>query len=448
MWLLVATAVLLGVAGSSRILQGTWAAPGAFFSLVWIIAAAPAAVVLPDYVTPGAMLLVVSFALAVLLGSQITLQGPTPSGDAASSRVDTITRGTKGTKLRMLPALAGFLGVCGFAACVGYVWDAGYELSQLANGSVWLDMALRYSVARYQQDFVEPFSIRLLVAANYAGAICGGVLLGTQRGFGRRLLGALSVAAGTAITVITTAKSVMLLTALFTLAGWLSFKTLSISEPIHRRSLKRLLAITAIFVAIAVVGTATLVLRYGEGTNVDLITERVGGYLFGHMAALSAWLAVEDWSYLPRTWGALSFAGPAELLNLTARTTQGFYNPIGLNDWAAESNVFTALRGAITDFGVFGAWIGALLLGGLGGHCYRRLHGGDGASSLSMTGLAVFYGVAAWSPFVSILAYNVIALAIVITVLVLELAWTEIRNASIARLGKFSRLAPGKEIAR
>jgi oligosaccharide repeat unit polymerase len=451
MWLLVATAVLLGIAGWSRVLQGTWAAPGAFFSLVWIVAAAPAALILPNYVTSSAMLLVASFALAVLLGSQLMLVDLTSDSDAAFSSVDSFSRSHGGSKLRILPAAVSFLGVCGFAACVGYVWDAGYELPQLVNGGVWLEMALHYSVARYQQDYVEPASIRLLVAANYAGAICGGVLLATEHRFGRRLLGALSTAAGTVITVITTAKSAMLLTALFTLAGWLSFKSLMISRPVRGRSLKRMFVLAAIFVAIAVVGTASLVLRYGEGTDADLITERVGGYLFGHMAALSAWLAVEDWRDVPHTWGALSFAGPAEVLNLTARTVQGFYNQIGLNDWAAESNVFTALRGAITDFGLFGAWIAAMLMGAFGGLCYRRLRSRAKATSLSMTGLAVFYGFAGWSPFVSILAYNVTMLAIVITAVVLEIAWSEIRAASNAHLGEPGTLPlpmPRKEVER
>jgi oligosaccharide repeat unit polymerase len=429
MWLLLATAVLLGIAGWSRVLQGTWAAPGAFFSLVWVIAAAPAALILPDYVTPVAMLLVVSFTVAVLVGSQLTLQGLAAAGEGRSANTD--DPGNEQSKLSNLSAMSALLAACGFAAFVGYVWDAGYSLSQLAKGSTWLDMALRYSVARYQENFVEPVSIRLLVAANYAGAITGGVLLATGHGFGRRLLGVASVLAATMITIVTTAKTVMLVTALFTLAGWLSFRVTLPFSPGRRHSMKRWLVSAAIFVLLASIGTASLVLRYGEGTTADVVVGRVGGYVFGHMAALSAWLAVEDWSHLQQTWGALSFAGPAETLDLTARITPGFYDPIGLNDWAAQSNVFTALRGAITDFGLIGAWLTAMLLGAFGGYCYARLRRGDGGTSASMTGLAVFYGFAAWSPLVSILAYNVVMLAIVITVLTLDLAWTEIKASGV-----------------
>lgn len=427
MQLLLATGVLLGVAGWSRVLQGTWAAPGAFFSLVWVIAAAPAALILSDYVTSGAMLLVVSFAVAVLVGSQFALRGRAAGRVGRVASTDTLFPRNEQPKLPRLSTMSALLAACGFAAFVGYVWDAGYSLSQLADGSAWLDLAVRYSVARYQESFVEPVSIRLLVAANYAGAITGGVLLATGPGFARRLLGVASVLAATMITIITTAKTVMLVTALFTLGGWLSFRVAVPPEPGRRRAMQRWLVSAALFVVLAAIGTASLILRYGGGATADVVAGRVGGYLFGHMAALSAWLAVEDWSQLQHTWGALSFAGPAEVLDLTARTTPGFYDPIGLNTWAAESNVFTALRGAITDFGLIGAWLTAMLVGALGGHCYARLKRGDGGTSASMVGMAVFYGFAAWSPLVSILAYNVIMLAIVITVLTLDLAWTEIR---------------------
>jgi len=448
MWLVLTTALLIAIAVWSRVLQRSWSAPGAFFALIWVIAAAPTAVLLPDAVVPGAMLLVASFVAAVQAGSQLALYGHEP--DVAVVHAPAVHGPNEPPQAATLAGVTAFLGACGIAGCVGYVWDAGYQVWQLLDGSVWLEMAVHYSVARYHDDYVEPVAVHLLLAANYAGSFVGGVLLGTGRGFSKHLFGWLPVVAGSLVTVITTAKSAMLMTALFTLGGWLAFKAAALSERRRKRSLKQWVSLAVILGFIAVVGTGSLALRYGDGADTDLLTDRVGGYLYGHMAALSAWLTVEDWSHLEPTWGTLTFAGPFEFLNLTARTTEGLYNPIGLNDWAAESNVFTAFRGAITDFGLFGAWFAAMLLGAFAGRCYGRLRRGDGGTPTAMTGLIFFYSFAAWSPFVSILAYNVILLALVITALTIDVSWSEIRQCIAWSEGEAAPVLPrhliGKEV--
>src|SRR6185312_1916207 len=71
MYLYLATAVLVICAGFARMLQASWAAPGAFYALVWVVAAVPAVIILPEDVSPSAMLLVASFVIAVLVGSQL-----------------------------------------------------------------------------------------------------------------------------------------------------------------------------------------------------------------------------------------------------------------------------------------------------------------------------------------------------------------------------------------
>ncbi len=108
---MIAITMLLAVAGWSRVLQGMWAAPGAFFSLVWVVAVVPAVVVLSNYVTPEAVPLAVSFVAAVSLGSQVTLREGTVARQPAAAILGTPARRSEQLKLKILPALTTFFGL-------------------------------------------------------------------------------------------------------------------------------------------------------------------------------------------------------------------------------------------------------------------------------------------------------------------------------------------------
>ncbi len=424
MLLSLVTILLVSLAILARGLQRAWTAPGAFFALVWVVAACPATIFFPEAVTPLAMLVVCSFVVAVLLGSEIAMYAP----EAVKRRA--APPASAGAGLHLQPVhltwLSALLGTCGLAACVSYVWDADHSLSDLGDAAVWLDMALHYSVARYREEYLEPIIVRFLISATYASALVSGVLIAIADSLVRRLAATVAIVAGAFITVITTAKAPLLVTCSFTFAGWLSARVARASWLARRGGVRRWLVLAAIVSGIAVVSVGSLVLRYGEGgQDSELIVQRVAGYLFGQMAALSAWLRTENWNLLRPTWGALSFVGLAEFLRGTTRAP-GVYTPIEVNYLAGETNVFTALRGAITDFGIFGAWLVASLLGALGGLCYRHLRCSQSRTARGMLGLIVFYAFAVWSPIISIFGYNVTLLAMVIAAIAIRATWSEI----------------------
>jgi oligosaccharide repeat unit polymerase len=432
MALAASTALLIAIAIGARWMQGSWAAPGAFFCLIWLIAGVPAVIFLPDFVSPAAMLLITSFAVAILLGSLISARNTEASAVRADNRPNTGTP--------RLCAMTVALACAGFLASIGYVWDAGYSLTDLGSFSSWLELAVYYSGQRYGGEYVEPFVIRVLLAANYAGALLAGVLLGVSNRPLARAVGALPIVAAALITVLTTAKTQMLLSAVLFVSGITAHQVNTLWRRATLRPAWRLLATSIFLLGIGSVATVSLALRYGaEGSDATLLLTRIWGYLFGHMVALSAWLSVENWNQLQPTLGAFTFAGAYEVLGLTQRTA-GFYGTIGLNQWAIESNVFTALRGMVLDFGFFGAWALALLIGMVSGHAYTRLRSATGGG-VSLLCLATFYAFACWSPIVSVLAYNVVLLATVIAGVALIIASGELgptpsrQGRAVARAG-------------
>lgn len=425
MYLYLATAVLVFCACLARMLQGNWAAPGAFYALVWMVAAVPAVIILPRDVSPTAILFVSSFVVAVLVGSHlgggdgVPLRSPGPAHGPVSDQRDMPARQTA------LIAMAVLLGLCGIFAVVGYVWGAGYSLLDLSRSGTWIKMAVHYTVARYNQGYEPPIAVRLLTAANYAGGIVAGIALAMPGRKLRRAALSLPLIAGALSAIITTAKAPMVITCITVFAGWLSVRVSTHAATVRRRSWKKLFVFGPIVIGGAVLIFASFVLRYGPGrASYGLILQRIGGYVFGQMAALSAWLSLVDWSDLAPRWGEMTFSGLAAALHLRDRVP-GLYATIDLNGWAALSNVFTALRGLVEDYGLVGAWAVAVFGGVIGGRCYERLRSGP-ATPTSLLGLVVFYICAAFSPVISIFDYNVILLAIVIAAVVIAGTWKEV----------------------
>jgi oligosaccharide repeat unit polymerase len=435
MYLYLATVVLIVCAGFARMLQGSWAAPGAFYAMVWVVAAVPAVIVLPHDVSPTAMMLVASFVIAVLVGSQLggcAGLGPRSQGAAHGAANEGPGVPPKHALLTMATIL---LGLCGIGATIGYVWGAGYSLRDLSRSGTWIRIAVHYSIARYHGGYQTPIVLNLLTAADYAGAIVAGVALAMPGGALKRVAVSLPVIGGVLITIATTAKAPMLIAIISAFAGWLSVRVSARGATRQRRrSWKRLFVVGTIVFGGAALVFVSLMLRYGPGgASQAVILQRIGGYAFGQMAALSAWLYTLDWSALTPRWGEMTFSGLVAALHIHSRIP-GLYDTIDLNGWAAQTNVFTALRGLVMDFGLVGAWGAAVLVGAIGGRCYERLRGGM-ASAGSFMGLIVFYIFSAWNPVVSIFDYNVCLAGIVVASVVVAAASREISAQTTQTLG-------------
>lgn len=435
-------------AGFARMLQASWAAPGAFYALVWVVAAVPAVFILPDYVTPTAMLLVASFVIAVLVGSQLggCAELHPQCQDAAHDDADADEGLSVLPKRTLLTVAAILLGLCGVGATLGYAWGAGYSLRDLPRSGTWIKMAVHYSIARYR-GYQTPTAVNLLTAADYAGAIVAGIALAMPGGALKRFAVLLPVIGAALITIATTAKAPMLIAAISAFAGWLSVRVSTRGATRHRKgSWKRLVIVGSIVLGGASLVFVSLMLRYGPGgASRGVILQRIGGYAFGQMAALSAWLYTLDWSALTPSWGEMTFSGLVAALHIHSRIP-GLYDTIYLNGWAAQTNVFTALRGLVMDFGLIGAWGAAALVGAVAARCYERLRGSM-AGAGSLMGLVVFYIFTFWSPVVSIFDYNVCLLGIAVAAAVVAAAWREgmagiTRPLRVARLSKFLGKAP------
>jgi len=399
---------LIVVTGLARWVLGAWSAPAAAYCLVWTIAVIPAILVIPEFISPLAVALVVSFMLAALVGSLTVemMRRPGPVTHAmviASSPEATGRQRFDGGAIALL-----VLGCCGLGTASYYLLTSGFSLSDFASGETWVQLAIKNTVARYQGEETEPFAIRILLALNYGGALLAGISFARRVTPGVRLVSILPLIAGVIITLVTTAKTSAMLCFLFAFEAWLAARVVTIGEKKSTRWSRRLL-LPAAALGLVAAFAGSLALRYGEGADAELLVTRSSSYLIGQMPAMSAWLAVDDWSNAPKTLGLYTFAGAFEMLGGSQRAP-GLYDPIGLNDWSAESNIYSALRGLIIDFGLPAAWLIIAAVTGAAQSCWSRLRAGGGWP-LATLFLTAYYAFAFWTPIVSIFSYNVVWLA-------------------------------------
>jgi len=251
--------------------------PGTFFALVWVIATAPAASLAADSISWASATFVALFVGAAGIGAAL---GSSPHPKT----------GWKRENSSIPPAWAivgsGVGGSAGFAAGMLYVREGGLPISALMGLDGWISLAAQFSAARYNDDYLEPLTIRLALAALYFGALCAGVVAARAGSRSLKAIAGATLVAAAILTLETTAKARALLTSLLMGSSYLacgvrSGRTVSIGR----------WAAVGVLGAGLVVGS--LVLRYSPDNPEVLldVANALASYAMGHVGALTAWIA-------------------------------------------------------------------------------------------------------------------------------------------------------------
>jgi hypothetical protein len=379
-----------------RAWTGGWASPAALLAGYWTLVTAACLALGRDFrVSPGALAWIVlalfCFATGGLAAAGIN-KGRT--GTAATPRA-VRTFGAE--------ALAAACVAIGAVAAIAVVVHSDRHLAQLLSYKELVAMANELTVARYTGDQL-PRSITALFAALYLGGLTGGFLAATAHSTKARILSWLPLVPALAITVMTTTKATLLIAIACWLSGNLAARvasgTLVPWTPGRRlRSVAGAAAFTILFVWL--VG-----LRYGLVLDeYSTVLPRLRVYFFGELAVFSAWFDASWHSVVPSP-GMLTFAGIADALGLVEREAGLFTDFVDLNGY--PSNVYTAFRPLIEDFGAAGA---LLTMGAVGYAAQKIFIHARRANPAAATCLAALYAVLFLSPVTMVTVYNSVLLA-------------------------------------
>jgi oligosaccharide repeat unit polymerase len=301
-------------------------------------------------------------------------------------------------------------------------------LRDLLQAATWLNMAVTYSLERYSGITSETLTIRLLLALNYAAAILGGVVIAAYKQRVLKALGFAPLLPALAIAIITTAKAPLLVCAIMLVSAYIVTARRAERPTVASSGWRRWLAAALLVGGLLSASLFSLALRYGDATQADpdLVANQFSSYVFGYMAAWSAWATPENLFASPTTNGQLTFAGAFEALGLAARNP-GLFSAIATNKVSAESNVFTAFRGLIEDISFPGALVAALAFAVMAGWCFVRLSRGTRFTWPAIY-LIAYFNFIGWSPVVSIFIYNSVVFAFILAGILMYILNGEIEH--------------------
>ena len=390
----IPTLVLFLLAGSARLYSGSWLAPSAFAPMLWSIYVALPLLLAPEYTVSALAvwliaLLVFSIQFGAFLGEQkmpVREQSP-----------------------RRIPQLANAILAFSGLALVGVIYLAGttFAANDLPASPLGL-LALGHiiSVARYAED-EGPWLVRLLVMWVYPAGLLGGMFFAYAQTKKRKLLSFSAFLPALFLGVVSATRSPILITLCCWMAGFLAMKSY-LTRGKYRLFTKRLGVIFAggALAAIGLFIVVDAIRAHDSDSPIEVVADwgRVKSASLGHVAALSEWIKRGSPGY--RGYGAYTFSGPYALVGIHARVS-GVHEESATVQGGDETNLYTAFRGVVQDFSLFGAVFVCVCFGIFSGRAYRNTISGKP----QLAGLAAFYSILLWSPIISLTIYNGLFLA-------------------------------------
>jgi oligosaccharide repeat unit polymerase len=271
----------------------------------------------------------------------------------------------------------------------------GYEVFSSVNNVV--TAAAAASIARYQDDFDASALTRALNTFVFLSAFLSGWYSARKDAPRRWVLLALSSVPALAWTVLLTTKANLLFWLVYALSGYMAFSDNRLRSA--RAGRKTILWVVA-GITLAAVMFGVQLSRIGADSLDDLaqVGETLAVAAVGHVFALRQWF-YDAVTWAPQTMGARSFAGVFELMGLMPRES-GLYGEQNVNVGESSTNIYSALRGLIEDFGLPLTGAAFIALGWSGAQFERR------RSALARALLTVQLAWILWSPIASIFNYN------------------------------------------
>jgi oligosaccharide repeat unit polymerase len=385
-----------------RLRSQSWYSPAPLFAGTWFLATALPLVFAPDYnVWMPAVWLLIAF--VAVFGFAATVL------DRTSFQVDAMPTSISGLPVAPLRYATIALSFVGVISVQILLQEYGKSLLDLTQLETWIELGASFSLARYEEDYVQPVLARVCSVGFYCGALFGAALYYRTVGRFDRLIALLPLGIALAYSAILTTRAVFLCAVLM----WLSCGiALAVAGG---RPVRKLLRPRTILTAVAVppiVLAFFVALQLSRGGKTDLASlpetvEHLRVWFFGHLPSFATWLRTQIGDDGSLRWGQRTFAGLFQLAGI-ARREQGVYGDfvnVGNGD---VSNIYTLYRSLIEDFGIAGALFFVAGLGLLAGHLHGRLVRGGFAKG-ALYSLVICFIV--WSPIGSFCAYNTLIVA-------------------------------------
>ena len=383
-------------------IYSSWLAPPVFFSSLWSFFILVPLIFAPQYpINSYGLWIITLFVYGLGIGSFI---GNNFSNNQVITKVSILNKKTFKPLFLIVEGMI-------ILSLIGLVLLFYFGLSRFNLSNSLIDLLLlpnQFSMDRYTDVVVMPISIRLMMYFLFPASLTAGVVFRFVDKKWKKAVLFSPIFLSIGYAFILTTRSTIILSLVLWFSGFFAAKILKQEEKVNFLNIQSLLL--TIFFGATFIGIFILTawLREAGGEFIfSVMLENIRAYFFGYLSSFTQW--VQNYNYDNLSMGLITFAGPADLMGLTNREL-GFYDEISILG-KSHTNIFTALRGIIHDYSIFGGFIFFLLFGLLSTLAYKKCIQNK---ILWIIPLSIFYAFTIYSPLISIFNYNSIIAAWVI----------------------------------
>lgn len=305
----------------------------------------------------------------------------------------------------------------------------GFTLSMVFDINTLIDINTTFAYQRYFEGGPSYNQyMQFLLVFIYAAPLCGGYAYNYIQKKSQRII-CLSTFLPIMSSLLLTNSKAGLLACVFL---WTSGFIVGYLEK-HKKSpeikFKKIINITIFGLLIFGLLYLSMMFRVGDlsAQTHNIVLEKYKLYAFGHVPAFDYWFA-NNGNQPGYTLGQYTFIAFFDLLGIVNQK-QGIYNDIVYVSLNYGTNVFTAFRGLISDFGVIGGLVFIMLLGIISGYAYYTLLKSRKREILPKLILSMVYFFVFYSFIVSIFSYLSYIIAFFIFVIYLKISKVEIKTS-------------------
>jgi oligosaccharide repeat unit polymerase len=406
---LLLSLVLIAWAVFMRSLSGTWLQPSAFFALWWCFAGILPLVLAPEEVVgANAMLWLIAASICVSAGAAVGNFG-------FRTRMTTAPTPATDRELLILGTVVLMSVLLGIGSNIAFVTGSHVAFGDLFDIEKLVVVSNQLYVQRYDEiPPAAPILSQALLPFVFVGPALGGMLFVLRREKRWKLVGLLAFVPAIAVTILQTTKAAVLFAIVLWLSGYFATRLrkgqLAVFTRMHFLVAGGTGAIlTVFFFAVSLARMAST-----DASLLDLVLRKLLTAAFGHMTVFSQWLA-DYWAHPSApALGAGIFAGPLEMMGFGHRIPGLFENVVDLVI-GETSNIYTAFRPLIEDFGIGGALAVLSILGFIGGLGFRKVAAGKWSG---VPLLLIAYYTTMWSPIAWFWTYNSLTATLLVVALI------------------------------
>lgn len=230
-----------------------------------------------------------------------------------------------------------------------------------------LSSAGEYAGRRYAGELKENIFQKLALLASFQVVIFGGLAFGgVSRKISKIIVLFLAFTPSVLVMLLQSAKGLLFLSAALFVGAWLITKVFANDFRLPQVPLAP--ALLGVFVLFSLV-VASFVARIGS--DVDILKYYLASYSSGHFFAFSDWFSdryfgdslFRGYDQSELQVGFYTFMGFFRALGDVRPVPMGIYDEFFVIDGVMMTNIYTAFRGLIVDFGLLGSLVFAVLVG-------------------------------------------------------------------------------------